>query len=409
MKRYLFIAILYVYALQSYAQIDSTLINRIPIDTTYEKSMNMDAVYNRPFLQVNKVPASLGGYVEANYEYIGVDGVTEGHSFSIPRMTLFIASTIHRKIKFISEIELEEGGKEIAIEFAALDVNFHPLANLRGGVIMNPIGAFNQNHDGPKWEFVKRPIAMTEMLPATWSNIGFGFYGKQFIKDWAFGYEIYLSNGFDNTIIDNAENKTFLPAAKANSERFDESTNGEMLFTGKIAIKNQKIGEIGLSYMGGVYNKHEDDGLVLDAKRRLDVFAIDFNTTLPIINTFIVGEWSWIALDVPTTFTQQYGDKQTGGFIDFVQPIIKGKLLGFNSAIFNVACRLEYVDWNVSEFKETGNSIGEHIWAIVPAVSFRPSPQTVVRLNYRYMQQTDILGNLPSNIGGIQLGLATYF
>ncbi|MGQ3505097.1 hypothetical protein ACT9SR_13325, partial [Enterococcus faecalis] len=76
----------------------------------------------------------------------------------------------------------------------------------RGGIILNPIGAFNQNHDGPKWEFTDRPIAATQMLPATWSNAGFGVYGKHYNKDWMFGYEAYLSGNFDNTIIDNAEN-----------------------------------------------------------------------------------------------------------------------------------------------------------------------------------------------------------
>ena len=93
-------------------------------------------------------------------------------------MTLFVASSIHRRIKFLSEIELEEGGREIAIEFAALDLELDPLLVLRGGIIMNPIGAFNQNHDGPKWEFTDRPLAAQRMLPATWSNVGFGAFGK---------------------------------------------------------------------------------------------------------------------------------------------------------------------------------------------------------------------------------------
>jgi hypothetical protein len=51
--------------------------------------------------------------------------------------------------------------------FASVDFEFAPLLNLIGGVVMNPIGAFNQNHDGPKWEFVDRPISATQMLPAT--------------------------------------------------------------------------------------------------------------------------------------------------------------------------------------------------------------------------------------------------
>mgnify|MGYP002625693872 FL=1 len=249
MKQNLVYILFLLFSLTASAQVDESLLKKIPVDTSMQSSMNMDAVYNRPFLQVGKLPVSVGGYVEADYQYMGEDGITEGHTFRIPRMTIFLASSINRKIKFLSEIELEEGGKEIAIEFAALDLSLDPLLNLRGGVIMNPIGAFNQNHDGPKWEFVDRPIAMTELLPATWSNVGFGIYGKRYLNDWAFGYELYLSNGFDNSIISNSHNKTFLPASKENAERFEESSNGAPLITGKIAIRNQKIGEIGLSYM----------------------------------------------------------------------------------------------------------------------------------------------------------------
>ncbi|MEQ8683489.1 MAG: hypothetical protein RID25_27235, partial [Cyclobacteriaceae bacterium] len=292
----------YLFSIETNGQIDSTLLKRTPVDTA-KNLLNMDAVYNRPFLQVGKLPVSVGGYIEADYGYMGEDGITDGHSFRVPRMTLFVASSIHRKIKFLSEIEFEEGGEEVAIEFAALDISMHPLLNLRGGIVMNPIGAFNQNHDGPKWEFVDRPIAATEMLPATWSNVGFGLYGKYYVKEWAFGYEAYLTNGFNDAIINNGENRTFLPASKENKERFEESSNGEPLFTGKIALRHNEVGEIGLSYMGGIYNTHEVDGLTLDDARRLNVYAIDFNATVPGVKTFFVGEWVWVNIDVPATFS----------------------------------------------------------------------------------------------------------
>lgn len=410
MRKYgwILLTIISLFSTDSNGQIDSTLLKRVPVDTA-KNLLNMDAVYNRPFLQVGKQPVSVGGYIEADYEYIGEDGITDGHSFNVPRLTLFVASSIHRKIKFLSEIEFELGGEEVAIEFAALDISMHPLLNLRGGIMMNPIGAFNQNHDGPKWEFTDRPIAASEMLPATWSNAGFGLYGKYYLKEWAFGYEAYLTNGFDDAIINNGENRTFLPASKQNKARFEESSNGEPLFTGKMAFRHNKIGEIGLSYMGGIYNTYEKDGLTLDQKRRLDAFAIDFNTTVPRVKTFIVGEWVWIKVDVPTTFSQQFGDKQRGGFLDIVQPILTGNMMGFDQASFNVAIRLEYVDWNDGSFRETGGNIGDEIWAVVPAISFRPTAQTVIRLNYRFMEQTDILGNPPAKISGIQFGLSSYF
>lgn len=392
----------------AFAQIDPVLLRKPSKDTAGLK-LNMDAVYNRPFIQVGKLPVALGGYVEANYQYLGENGVIEGHQFQMRRLTLFISSSIEKRIKFLTEIEFEDGTKEINIEFASVDIELAPLLNVRGGVVMNPIGAFNQNHDGPKWEFIDRPISATQMLPATWSNVGFGIFGKKFSRDWVYAYEAYLTNGFDGSIISNTENKTFLPAAKLNPDRFEESFNGNPLITGKVALRNSKYGELGLSYMGGLYNKFQDDGLTLDKKRRVNVFTVDFNSTITTSKTFINGEWAWVNVDIADTYTEQYGKKQQGGFIDVVQPILKKTMFDFEKAVLNAAVRFEYVDWNKGVFTSTGGNIADHIFSIVPAISWRPTPQTVIRLNYRYNWQTDLLGNPPSRLAGFQFGFSTYF
>lgn len=409
MKKILYLLIAFLSFYQEIkAQIDPVLLKR-PLKDTTRTGLNMDAVYARPFVAMGKLPVAIGGYMEANWQHLGTDGVSDGNQFQFRRMTLFVASTISKRIKFLSEIEFEPAEKEIAIEFAAVDVEMHPLMNLRGGIIMNPIGAFNQNHDGPKWEFTDRPISATQLLPATWSNAGFGMYGKYYTKDWMFGYEIYASSGFDNSIIENRENKTYLPASKANNERFEELNSGTPLYTAKIAIRNKVIGEIGFSYMGGIYNKWQDDGLIIDDKRSLNVFAIDFNTTFPKTQTFITAEWAWINVDVPSTYSEQFGNRQQGGFIDVVQPILKKRILGWSDASLNVALRAEYVDWNVGRFSSTKATIGDEIWSLVPAISFRPSQQTVFRINYRHLQGKDIFNNPPSKTGGLSFGLSTYF
>ncbi len=392
----------------SMAQVDSSLFKRRPKDTT-GTLLNMDAVYNRPFLSVAKLPVALGGYVEANWQHLGTNGISEGHQFQMRRLTLFVASSISKRIKFLSEIEFEDGTKEINIEFAAVDMELHPLFNVRGGIVMNPIGAFNQNHDGPKWEFIDRPISATQMLPATWSNVGFGVYGKKYKKSWVVAYEAYLTNGFSDKIIDNADGRTSLPAAKQNRDRFEESFNGIPLVTAKAAVRNSKIAELGISYMGGVYNKFADDGMTLDKKRRTDVIAIDLNSTIPRLKTYINAEWAWVKVDVPATYTQQYGNRQQGGFIDIVQPVLRKPIFGFDKSVINVSCRLEYVDWNVGTFESTGGNIADHVYGITPAISWRPTSQTVVRINYKYNRQSDLLGNPASNTGGLQAGFSTYF
>jgi len=274
---------------------------------------------------------------------------------------------------------------------------------------MNPIGAFNQNHDGPKWEFIDRPISSTTIIPSTWSNVGFGLWGKYYKKKWAFAYEAYLTNGFDDRIINNPENRTWIPATKLNPERFEESFNGVPLTTLKVDFKHRKIGELGLSWMGGVYNKFEDDGIKFDSKRRIDLFAVDFNTLIK-QRLYINTEWVWAFVDVPSTFTQQYGDKQRGGFMDLVFPFVYNKrILGFDKSRLNACVRMDYADYNVGTFNETGDNIGGQIWSVMPGISFRPYPQTVIRANYRYSWQTDLLGNPPVKSASIQFGFSSYF
>jgi hypothetical protein len=405
---FLFVIGITVQAHVTSAQIDTTLLKRAKRDTS-RLQLNMDAVYNRPFLTVGKLPVALGGYIEANWQHLGTDGATEGHQFQMRRLTLFVASTIYKRIKFLSEIEFEDGTKEINIEFASIDIEFHPLLNLRGGIVMNPIGAFNQNHDGPKWEFVDRPLSATQLLPATWSNVGFGLYGKLYKGNWVYAYEAYLTNGFDDKIISNSENKTFLPASKANEDRFEESFNGVPLITAKTAVRHKQVGELGVSYMGGVYNKFQEDGLVFDKKRRLHVVALDFNTTIRRTKTWLNTEWAFVNVDVPETYSQQFGNKQIGGFVDIVQPVIRRNILGFERSVINAAIRLEYVDWNTEKFRETGSNIGDDVFAIVPGISWRPTIQTVLRLNYRYNWQTDIFNNPASKTAGFQFGFSSYF
>jgi hypothetical protein len=372
-------------------------------------SLSMDASYNRPVNGGSGARVAIGGYLEANTFYSSEDGLSEGLSFQARRLTMFMSSKISNRIKFMSEIEFEEGGREIVIEFAAMDIELSPAFNLRGGIVMNPIGSFNQNHDGPNWEFIERPDMAVNMLPATWSNAGFGIYGKMYSGDFIIGYEAYLTNGFNNSIIDNEESRTFLPAAKEDHERFEESFNGRPLFTGKIAIKNRQIGELGFSYMGGVYNKYTDDGVDLDDERRCDVFAIDFSTTIKSTGTHITAEAALIIVDIPETYTEQYGSEQHGAFMDIVQPVFRGKVLDWENSVFNVAARIDYVDWNVGTFESTGTDIGDEVFAITPGLSFRPTNETVLRLNYRYQWQEDILHNPAALTATWMLGFSTYF
>lgn len=387
------------------AQTDSTI--KISTTDTLSK-LNMDAARNRPYLINGKSPLAIGGYVEANTQFSQTDGINDGYSFQFRRLTLFFSSVIARKIRFMSELEFEDGTKEINIESATFDMEFHPLVNLRGGIILNPIGAFNQNHDGPRWDFVDRPIASTTIIPSTLSNVGFGLLGKKFSGNWILGYELYLTNGFDDKIISNNENRTSLAAGKNNPEKFEESNSGSPMFSGKLAIRNRNIGEIGISYLTGVYNKWRDDGLIVDNKRKCSIVAFDFNTSFS-SKLNITGEIAKVFVDIPSNYTQQYGSEQSGFFTDIIYTVLQRKILDWQQARLNAGVRFEYADYNQGNFIETGKNISDDVWAVVPTIAFRPAGNTVLRFNYRYQEDQDILGNPAAKTATWQFGFSTYF
>lgn len=157
------------------AQNDS-LIKRTPTDTLKQK-LNMDAIYNRPFLTVGKLPVALGGYLEANTQYSGTDGVSDGFSFQMRRMTLFVSSTIAKKIKFLSELEFEEGTKEINLRILRHGSGNASLAEFKRRNHHESYWRIqSESRLGPRWDFIDRPISATGIIPSTLSNVGMGFF-----------------------------------------------------------------------------------------------------------------------------------------------------------------------------------------------------------------------------------------
>ena len=78
-------------------------------------------------------------------------------------------------------------------------------------------------------------------------------------------------------------------------------------------------------------------------------------------------------------------------------------------ATVSLALRLEHVDYNVGTFRSTGGAIHDEVTAVVPGLSVRPTPGTVLKVNYRRQWSRDLVGNPIARLGGYQVGFATYF
>src|SRR5690625_3892371 len=80
---------------------------------TSNTSLHMDATYDRPFLSTQSGSVSIGGYLEANSIHTIEEGISEGLSFQARRLTLFFASSLAKRLSFLSEIETKHGGETI--------------------------------------------------------------------------------------------------------------------------------------------------------------------------------------------------------------------------------------------------------------------------------------------------------
>lgn len=188
----------------------------IPDAKDHADSTAQQAIFQRPFI-LSSANTSLGGYVEANGSHSIADGVANGLHMEIPRFNMFLFSNISSRVRFLAEIEFERGTEEINVETALLDFDIDPLLVVRGGIILLPIGAFNVRHDSPLYEFIRRPLVSTEIIPATLSTVGVGAYGSAAIADFVFTYDAYVANGLNNGIIFNTEGRTLLKAGKSAS------------------------------------------------------------------------------------------------------------------------------------------------------------------------------------------------
>lgn len=365
-----------------------------------------DPIYDRPFITAfGGGRTAVGGYVEGNTNYFSEDGVSEGFSMELRRFNLFLYSSIGSRITFFSELEFEHGTEEIKLETALIDFEINPALVLRGGILLPPLGTFNQNHDSPKWDFIDRPLVSTQILPATLSEVGFGVHGRFFSNAMNVGYQAYVVNGLGDGVISNEEGRTFLPGGK-NEEMFAEDNNGSPAFTARISAQRSGLGEIGLSYYTGAYNSFRVEGEEVADKQSLSILALDFSAER--WGVTVQGEAALARVDVPESLAEVFGDEQRGGFVEVIVPVLQTKLFGLDDAVWNANVRLEHIDYNVGTFASTGATIYDDIDALVLGTSFRPTSETVFKANYRYHWIRDLLGN-PARLGGFQVGFATYF
>ena len=375
------------------------------VEAQVDSTLAQEGIYNRPFIG-SVSSTSVAGYVEGNTNYFVEDGISEGFSMELRRFNIFLYSAISPRVRFLSELEFEHGTEKIALETALVDFQVRPSLVLRAGIILPPIGYLNQNHDSPKWDFVDRPLVTTGIIPSTLSEVGAGVYGRGVSGGRILSYDVYMTNGLGESVVGNELGRTDIASGKS-AEQFEEDNNGSPAVSGRVGLRRPGLGEVGLSYYGGYYNSFRFEGEEVADRLWLGIAALDFGGSIG--PTAVRCELAYATIDVPAGMSELFGSRRWGVHLDVVAPVWHPQVKGYQNAVVALGLRLERVDYNHGTFTSTGQPIRDDVTAVVPGISFRPTPGTVFRANYRYHWTRDFVGNPTIRTAGFQLGFATYF
>src|ERR1700743_718760 len=131
---------------------------------------------------LSKSATTIGGYGDAFYQN---NSRLQTSRLDLERFVLFTGHKFNDKISVFSELEVEdakvaggESGGEVSIEQAYLKFNLNANQYIVAGLFLPRIGILNENHLPNTFNGNERNYVETFIIPATWRELGVGFYGN---------------------------------------------------------------------------------------------------------------------------------------------------------------------------------------------------------------------------------------
>ncbi|MBI4547805.1 MAG: hypothetical protein HY707_07490 [Ignavibacteriae bacterium] len=354
-------------------------------------------VYDKPFVTRLFGKTALGGYMEAVWKLEREQGVTEEVTFEARRFNIFLHSALNERTRVFAELEFEHGTEEIAMEFAALDFEIHPMLIFRGGIILSPLGKFNLTHDSPLNELTDRPLVSTQIIPTALSEAGIGFYGAFYPSEQSrITYEVYGVNGFNDGIVLSDGEGTRIREGRGD---VGEDNNPAPSFVGRVAYSPNLNVELGASFHTGPYNRYKVDEFTIDERRNLTIVAFDWELTTKHVD--LLGEYAFASINVVPSLRELFAERQQGVYGQVNYRFGHGWFTTLPHSHFTAIARYEFVDFD-ADLKGDGHQ------RLSLGVNFRPVQDTVFKLDYYYnwmWSRVDVL----ERGAGVNFSVASYF
>lgn len=198
----------------------------------------------------------IGGYAQIDYNQPFKDGESSNANLDVHRLVLLFGYRFNDRTNFVTEIEVEHVS-EVYVEQAFLNYQLLSWLDLRGGLMLVPMGIVNEYHEPPTFNGVERPNLDSKIVPTTWREIGFGVTGR--IDNASLKYQLYVMNGFNG--FDDGGNFRGTDALRKGRQKGAESFMSSPTLATKIDYYGIPGLKLGLSTYNGKSQTSLYDGL----------------------------------------------------------------------------------------------------------------------------------------------------
>ncbi|MCL6265250.1 hypothetical protein [Flagellimonas myxillae] len=175
------------------------LLSTLLFSTVFFAQTRTDSIQFDPQKQLNAAQrilsgnyasaVTLGAYGEMLYNQ--PDG--QNGELDVQRLVVLLGYRFDDRTQFVTEIEFEHV-EEVFVEQAFVNYNAAPNFNIRGGLMLVPMGIVNEFHEPTTFNGTERPAIDNVIVPTTWRELGVGVTGR--FNSISLGYQAYLFNGF---------------------------------------------------------------------------------------------------------------------------------------------------------------------------------------------------------------------
>ncbi len=364
-------------------------------DTTATRNRQMNAAQNILSGNGSQNGITIGGYAQVDYNQPeGANGKMDVH-----RLVMLFGYKFSDKVQFVTEIEYEHV-KEVYIEQAFLNYSVNDNFNVRGGLMLVPMGIVNEYHEPTTFNGVERPSMDKSIVPTTWREIGAGVTGK--FDEANLRYQAYIFNGFasvNGTKVLGGKN-----GLRNGRQKGAESTINTPNFSAKLDYYGIQGLRLGLSgYFGRT--QAADDVQDLDgADVGISMFGLDaryINKRFSARGQFIQASLSDTE-DYNTLNSADLGSKLQGWYLEAAYNLIP---LGREQKL-DAFVRYEKYDTHadVEGALTRNDSYNRNEWTT--GLSYHVAPGAVVKADYQIFDNA-VSGN--DSKGQLNIGFGVWF